>query len=111
VSRSSEQTAPDTGNAATTFVITHPFHPLLKKRFAIETNHWVMGTEWIQFRRTDGRLSSIRADWTDLCAPEPFVTLSAGRAHFKPKDLFQLVELIHSLKKSPKKARRRHNAK
>jgi len=69
-----------------------------------------MGTEWIQFRLPNGHLSSIRADWTDLCAVDTFVTLSKGRAHFKPKDLFLLVELINSLKKSLKKARRRHNA-
>jgi len=70
-----------------------------------------MGTEWIQFRRPDGRLSSIRADWTDFCAQELFVVLSAGRAHFKPKELLLLVALIHSLQKNQNEAGRRHNAR
>jgi hypothetical protein len=107
VFRSTEQTAPDTQDSAKTFAITHPFHPLSKKRFAIEANHWVMGTEWIQFRLPNGRLSSIRADWTDLCAPDLFVSLSDGRAHFKPKDLLELLELIHSLQRNLNKTRQK----
>jgi hypothetical protein len=70
-----------------------------------------MGAEWIQFRGNNGRLSSIRADWTDLCAPDLFVTLSDGRADFKPRDLLQLADLIDSLQRNPNKVKQGDNAK
>ena len=107
--RSTGQTAPDTQYKAKEFIITHPFHPLYNKCFIISSSHWVMGREWIQFKNTNGRLSSIRADWTNLCAPDIFVSLSQGRASFILKDLLQLVELIDSLRKKPNKKGKREN--
>ena len=34
------------------------------------------------------------AGWTDAGAPDPFVTLAAGRAHFQIEDLVQLAALV-----------------
>ena len=89
---------------ASTFTITHPFHPQSGQRFTIVSSRWVMGVEWIHFHSGDGRLRSIRADWTDLCAPDLFVSVSGDRAHFRPRDLLELVELIGNLRNKGKRA-------
>jgi Family of unknown function (DUF5372) len=44
------------------------------------------------------QVRSLPATWTDVVAPDPFVVVAAGRAHFRPKDLVQLALLLHSLK-------------
>jgi hypothetical protein len=37
------------------------------------------------------------AAWTSAAAPDLFVTISAGRSHFRIEDLLQLVALIDRL--------------
>ncbi len=43
------------------------------------------------------RSQSLPATWTDVIASDPFVVVSAGRAHFRPADLLQLVALLREL--------------
>jgi hypothetical protein len=44
------------------------------------------------------RIQSLAATWTDVVDPDPFLAVSAGRAHFRPSDLLQLVALLRELK-------------
>jgi hypothetical protein len=49
------------------------------------------------FFNTKGRKSSVPIDWTDLGPKDPFVAVSAGRAHFRVKDLLGLVHLVEEI--------------
>ncbi len=51
---------------------------------------------WVE--RPDGSVASFPRAWTDLAEPEPFAVLSAGRAHFRPEDLADLVELVAGIR-------------
>lgn len=57
---------------------------------------------WAEYRvffyDEQGELISLPASWTDASASDPFVALSAGRAHFRPADLLALVDLIARLR-------------
>jgi hypothetical protein len=44
------------------------------------------------------RIRSLPATWTDVVAPDPFMVVSVGRAHFRPADLLQLAALLRELK-------------
>ena len=46
-----------------------------------------------------GELKSLPVGWTDQDEPDPFVVISAGRAYFRPADLWAVVELIRGLER------------
>jgi hypothetical protein len=52
------------------------------------------------FFRTPGeeRVRSLPAGWTDVEGMDPFVVVSAGRAHFRVEDLLALADLVRRLK-------------
>ena len=79
------------------FRVTHPFHPLQGRQFALVMvrNNW--GEDRVYYHDLDGRLVSIPAAWTDVCAPDPFVFLSAGRSPFCLEGLVELARLLSSL--------------
>jgi hypothetical protein len=61
----------------------------------------------VYFYNRENCLIAMPTSWTDAAAPDPFVTLAAGRAHFRMEDLLQLVELAAFCKsKTPKKRSR-----
>ena len=45
-----------------------------------------------------GELKALPASWTNAGTIDPFVTLSAGRAHFQPADLLALVSMLERLR-------------
>jgi hypothetical protein len=61
------------------------------------TNCW--GERRVYFYDDNGKLSSLPASWTSAAAPDPFVTLSAGRSFLHVKDLLNLSTLIQDLVK------------
>lgn len=73
--------------------MTHPFHPLRGRRFELLTYRKTWGEDRVFFEE-GGRLRALPADWTDVPEPLIFVTLAAGRAHFRPDDLLRLAELV-----------------
>jgi hypothetical protein len=77
--------------------VTHPFHPLLGRRFEIVDiqRNWHEPRVWFH----DGkRLSTLPFGWTSLAPEDPFAVVSAGRAWFRPEDLLRLVELVDGLR-------------
>jgi hypothetical protein len=81
--------------------VTHPFHPLVGKRLELLTQRKTWGEDRVFFH--DGeRLRGVPAGWTDAVEPPAFVTLAAGRAHFRPDDLVRLCELLHGLQPARK---------
>jgi Family of unknown function (DUF5372) len=49
------------------------------------------------FYNPDGRLHRVPLSFTSLAQPDPFVEVSAGRAHLRPQDLLQLVKMLERL--------------
>jgi hypothetical protein len=58
------------------------------------------GVDRVYFHDRRGRLRSLPAAWTSVVAPDPAVTIAAGRAYLRVEDLCALAALIATLKKS-----------
>ena len=82
------------------FRVTHPFHPLTSREFELVCSYRRSpGEVLLQFEDETGRLRSIPQAWTDAGEPDPFVSLAAGRSHFRLEDLVQLADLLQQLKR------------
>jgi hypothetical protein len=60
----------------------------------------------VYFHDEMGSLRRLPAAWTSIAAPDTFVVISAGRAHFRTSDLLQLATLIAQLMSEGSPARR-----
>ncbi len=56
------------------------------------------GESRVFFYDEQGALKALPASRTDSDTPDPFVTIAAGRAHFRPADLLSLVDLLARLR-------------
>lgn len=56
------------------------------------------GEDRVYFHNAEGGLSSLPARWTSVVAEDPFVTIAAGRSHFRVEDLLKLALLLRDLK-------------
>lgn len=102
-----QSTTDDEVDLYQTFRITHPFHPLHGREFALIERRNAWGEERVYFCDDSGRLRRLAASWTNAAAPDPFDVVSAGRSHFRVNDLLQLVALIerHNSAKNPPEAK------
>ena len=91
-------TTPDTEFVAVRVRVTHPFHPLFDQDFAQTAERASRHGDRVWVERCDGSVSSLPRAWTDQAEPEPFVELSAGRAHFRPEDLVELAGLVAGIR-------------
>jgi Family of unknown function (DUF5372) len=80
-----------------TFRITHPFHPLCGREFALVTFRLNWGEQRVYFHDEAGRLVAVPAQWTDVFPADPFVAISDGRCPFRPQDLLELARLLEVL--------------
>ena len=92
-------TAPQQCFQNKTFRITHPFHPLQTKEFEICSIKKPQGERRVYFYNSENHLVSVPLHWTDLEPPDPFVTISDGRAFFRVPDLLRLVRLLDDIKR------------
>jgi len=58
-------------------------------------NAW--GEDRVYFYNEDQQLTVIPANWTNVVAIDPVVTIAAGRAPFRANDLLEIARMIHSL--------------
>lgn len=80
------------------FRITHPFHPKKGQEYELVGFAHTWGEYRVFFRLPgDLRTQSVPADWTDVEEPDAFVTCSAQRSLFRPKDLLELADLLEVL--------------
>ena len=86
-----------------TFRIVHPFHPYRNIEFEIDSVRQLPGECRVFFLNAKGRKSSVPLQWTDIGPEDPFITVSAGRAHFRVEDLLSLVRLIGEIKSAKRK--------
>ena len=74
--------------------MTHPFHPLRGRTYALESCRHAWGEARVYFYDDEGELRHLPAGWTDVEETDPFVAVANGRAHFRPGDLLRLSELV-----------------
>ena len=68
-------TADEARASARRFRITHPFHPQAGSEFPLVKHRRNWSEDRIYFPRPDGKLTSVPAGWTSVCAPDPFSDL------------------------------------
>jgi hypothetical protein len=77
--------------------VTHQFHPLRGQRFAVVTCAKAWGEDRVSYINSKGKIDYMPTEWTDLKPPDPFVTLSAGRAFLRVAELTEMHRLIRGL--------------
>lgn len=93
-------TTPGSDDGRRPFKITHPFHPLNGKELELVTYRHNWGEDRVYFYAGQNDLVSVPARWTDVLAPDPFVSVASGRALFRTGELKKLVTLITELDQS-----------
>ena len=73
--------------------MTHPFHPLKGREFALVTYRHNWGEDRVYFHDEDGTLSALPANWTSLAPKDPFREVAAGRCLLRFVDLMELLAL------------------
>jgi hypothetical protein len=79
--------------------VIHPFHPLRGRTIGLVTIKKAWGEQRVHFISDLGEVKYLPAHWTDAIPPDPFVAVSAGRAHCRIDDLLEIVQLVQALKK------------
>jgi hypothetical protein len=77
--------------------MVHPFHPLSGQELERASGPPQANQRFVWFHPAEGRLSQVPLNFTDRVEPDPYVVVSAGRAHLGLKDLLGLVDLLREL--------------
>lgn len=77
--------------------ITHPFHPLYGKQFALLENRFIFTESYVYFHDASGHLREIPAIWTDFVKGDAFVELAAGRSPLHAGRLLELADLVEQM--------------
>lgn len=79
------------------FVVTHPFHPLQGREFALVTYRHNWGEDRVYFHDDRGNLCALAASWTSVALKDPFREMAAGRCLLRFVDLMELVTLARQI--------------
>jgi hypothetical protein len=82
-----------------TFLVTHPFHPLLGQEFELVSIHRAWEEHRVYYYAAPGHLRSLPVNWTSLQKPDPFVATANGRSPFRIADLLDLNYLLQNLQR------------
>ena len=85
-------------------LVTHPFHPLHGKELELIDRRRTWGKDRVYLQDEDGQVFRLPASWTGAEGQDPFVALSGGRSHFRPKDLLRLVALVSQIREGARAA-------
>jgi uncharacterized protein DUF5372 len=80
-----------------TFVVTHPFHPLKGREFALVTYRHNWGEDRVYFHDDGRNLASLPASWTSVAPQDPFREFAAGRCLLRFVDLIELLALARQI--------------
>lgn len=92
-----QSNAPGDREAKRLFRVTHPFHPLHDRQFALLDYRNAWGENRVYFQDDQGELRRIPAAWTDVVGADPYVVVAQGRSPLRADDLSRLVELLRRL--------------
>lgn len=77
-------------------MVTHPFHPLVGKVFALVTRKLNWAEDRVMYYTDAGRLRSMPTSWTSAADDDAFTAASAGRSYFRADDLMELAALLEA---------------
>ncbi len=77
--------------------MTHPFHPLRGREFALLQRKHTWDDDRVFFSDDEGRLCSLPTGWTDVAPADPFLVIAAGRSRLRVSDLLDLADLVERL--------------
>jgi hypothetical protein len=100
-------TTPDLIDGAQFFEVTHPFHPLRGRKFALVDRRLTWGEDRVYYFDEANTLRRLPVAWTSIAARSAFELMAAGRSHFRVEDLLRLVALIARQKEGKRAATRR----
>ena len=89
--------APPASGAPKTFRVTHPFHPLRGRTFALVDCRQTWGEDRVYFYDDRGHLARLPLQWTDVLPDDRTAVVGADRAHFRYDDLCRLADLLAGL--------------
>jgi Family of unknown function (DUF5372) len=84
------------------FEVTHPFHPLLGKVFALVDRRRTWGEDRVYYHDEAGKLCRMNAQWTSAAEADLFVLTSAGRSSLRVSDLLVRAGLIEQYRAAVK---------
>jgi len=76
--------------------VTHPFHPLFGREFDLIDYRHCWAEDRIFYVDEAEQVRSMPARWTSAAPEDPFVVVSAGRAHFRVADLVELAAMVRA---------------
>ncbi|WP_207911269.1 DUF5372 family protein, partial [Roseateles saccharophilus] len=100
-------TARDLADPLQFFEVTHPFHPMFGKVFALVDRRHTWGEDRVYFHDAAGRLCRMSAQWTSAAEVDLFVLTSAGRSSLRVSDLLELVGMVEQ-HRAAEEARKPH---
>ena len=77
--------------------ISHPFHPLLGRRFEVLKKRRIAGVDTLILRELERGTLSIPREWTDWADPTPYDLLTLPPPRLAADCLFELVALLEAL--------------
>ena len=77
--------------------VTHPFHPFAGQHFEFVKRRKSWRADLVYLYDGADELRCLPAEWTDVVAPDPFVTVAAGRCPFHITALLELADLLAEL--------------
>ena len=92
--RRSSRTTPTDEVQTQNFHVTHPFHPLAGRQFAVERLCRYGAEHRVCFHGEKDRICEIPLSWTSLALEDPFLIQAAGKSWFRFEDLLELARLI-----------------
>ena len=79
--------------------ITHPFHPLGGKQFAVLKSRVVRGVECLVLKGSESGTFAVSRDWTDQARPDAYRDAGIVPHFFKLESLLSIVELLNRVSK------------
>ena len=79
--------------------ITHPFHPLRGKQFAVLKSRVVRGVECLVLKGSESGTFAVPRDWTDQARPDVYRDAGVAPCFLKLESLLSIVELSNSISK------------
>lgn len=77
--------------------MTHPFHPLYKRKFVLVDHRRNWNHEWVFYYNDSGELAHIPASWTSVSPADPFLEFAKGKSFFHIDGLLELVKLVRKI--------------
>ena len=87
-------TAPNTVDKIQTFRITHPFHPLADREYALIVHKLNWGEDRVSFKDEKGDYHCIPATWTDINPADAYERIGDNRSYFRIGDLIEIRDII-----------------